>query len=494
MSSRMRYSLDSSARVLESGPLPLLLGFEVLAFAAAAMNPSGTDWAVAGFAAVLALLLAVAAAVVPWRRIGATFLVFPAVGALGLVAILRESAGGAISGYGPLAILPVLWVAFVLGRRAVVLTSFVAALVFVLPIVLVGGPRYPESTLRLAVLWSVVITFVGLVSALVVAAQRRHAARAEAQAFAAAETLRALEGVASVARDISCGADARDRVCEAAMSGTGATIVTVMEPRAEGFAITAAAGLSRDLQELVLPMSSPTAYASQQRVFIADVADDANVSRIIIEATGTRSVLFEPILRAGASVGVLGVGWATQRDHVDAKDLAVISYLAAEAGAAIERSDLLARLDRQARTDELTSLANRRRWDEKVAEALTIPRRLCVAMIDIDHFKAFNDAHGHIAGDELLRACANEWSQKLRPGDLIARYGGEEFAVLLHDCTLVDARRALERLRHATPRGITCSLGVTERHPGDSPEAFIARADDALYHAKRAGRNRLKAA
>jgi diguanylate cyclase (GGDEF)-like protein len=490
----MPYSVDSSAGALGAGPLRPLLAFEVLAFAAAAIQPAGTDWRVAGLALVLALGLAVAAVVVPWRRISAVFLLVPAVGALGLVAILRESASGATSGYGPLAILPVLWIAFVLGRRAVVLVSFVAALLFVLPVVIVGGTRYPEATLRLAVLWSVVVMFVGLVSAWVVEEQRRHAVRANAQAFAAAETLRALEGVASVARDISFGADARDRVCEAAMSSSGASIVTVMESTAAGFAITAAAGLSRELQELVRPMASRAAYETQNRVFIADVTRDATISRIIIDATGTRSVLFEPILRAGLPVGVLGVGWATQRDHVDAKDLAVISYLAAEAGSAIERSDLLARLDRQARTDELTSLANRRRWDEEVAEALTMPRRLCVAMLDIDHFKAFNDAHGHVAGDQLLRACASAWSEQLRPGDLLARYGGEEFAVLLHDCTLEDARRALERVREATPDGITCSLGVTERHPLDTPDAFIARADDALYHAKRAGRNRLKAA
>jgi diguanylate cyclase (GGDEF)-like protein len=490
----MRYSVDSSGGVLGFGPLRPLLAFVVLAFAIAVIQPSGADWRVAGVGAVLALVLVAAAAAVPWKRIGTVFLLFPALGALGLVAILRASAGGATSGYGPLAILPVVWIAFVLGRRAVVLTSCVAALVFVLPIVLVGAPQYPQSTLRLAVLWAVVIMFVGVVSASVVAEQRRHAVRARAREVAAAETLRALEGVASVARDISCGADARDRVCEAAMSSSGAAIVTVMERRAEGFSITAAAGLSRELRELVQPLASRAAYATQQRVFIADVSEDADVSRIIIDATGMRSVLFEPILRDGRSVGVLGVGWATPRDRVDAKDLAVISYLAAEAGSAIERSDLLARLDRQVRTDELTSLANRRGWDEEVAKALAIPRRLCVAMIDVDHFKEFNDAHGHLAGDELLRACARAWGEQLRPGDLLARYGGEEFAVLLPDCTLAAAQGALERLRQHTPAGITCSLGVSERDPGDLSDELVARADDALYAAKRAGRNRLNAA
>jgi len=115
-------------------------------------------------------------------------------------------------------------------------------------------------------------------------------------------------------------------------------------------------------------------------------------------------------------------------------------------------------------------------------------------MIDVDHFKAYNDAHGHLAGDELLRACASAWNLQLRPGDLLARYGGEEFAVLLHDCTLADARSALERLRYHTPAGITCSLGVSERQSHDVSDELVARADEALYNAKRTGRNRLYAA
>jgi diguanylate cyclase (GGDEF)-like protein len=115
-------------------------------------------------------------------------------------------------------------------------------------------------------------------------------------------------------------------------------------------------------------------------------------------------------------------------------------------------------------------------------------------MIDIDHFKQFNDNHGHADGDRLLRACALAWKSHLRPSDTLARYGGEEFATLLPNCSLADATTVLERLRLATPRGATASVGVAERQPGESASDVLARADAALYQAKHSGRNLLQAA
>jgi diguanylate cyclase (GGDEF)-like protein len=147
-----------------------------------------------------------------------------------------------------------------------------------------------------------------------------------------------------------------------------------------------------------------------------------------------------------------------------------------------------------AATDGLTGLANRRAWDATLAAALAEPGDLCIALIDIDHFKAFNDAHGHLAGDHLLQRCADAWQAQIRPGDMIARYGGEEFAMLLHDCTMQDATAVLERVRQATPDAVTCSLGVAERQFTDTADTLVARADAALYRAKREGRNRLELA
>ncbi len=155
-------------------------------------------------------------------------------------------------------------------------------------------------------------------------------------------------------------------------------------------------------------------------------------------------------------------------------------------------------LDSIARTDNLTGVPNRRAWDETIPAELDRCRRegrpLCVAMIDIDHFKAFNDSRGHQEGDMLLRRAATAWQGQLREDDFLARYGGEEFAVVLRNCTLPDAAVALERLREATPDGQTCSVGLAAWDGRETPLQLVARADDALYASKKQGRDRITVA
>jgi diguanylate cyclase (GGDEF)-like protein len=139
-------------------------------------------------------------------------------------------------------------------------------------------------------------------------------------------------------------------------------------------------------------------------------------------------------------------------------------------------------------------MPNRRPWDQAISRAVAEVAPVCVAILDIDHFKQYNDKHGHVAGDNLLQQCSAAWTRQLRPEDVLARYGGEEFAVLLHDWTLQGATAVLERVRNVTTAGATCSIGVAERRDSDTETALLARADTALYQAKRDGRNRLKAA
>lgn len=160
-----------------------------------------------------------------------------------------------------------------------------------------------------------------------------------------------------------------------------------------------------------------------------------------------------------------------------------------------ERQKLLDRLHSQAGTDQLTGLPNRRRLSEEcereTARAARHGSALSLAVLDLDHFKRFNDERGHMAGDELLCAAVRAWQTALRATDFLARYGGEEFVVLLPDCELETAREVIERVRVATPSGQSCSAGVVRWQPGESPESAIARADEALYEAKRAGRDRV---
>jgi diguanylate cyclase (GGDEF)-like protein len=124
-----------------------------------------------------------------------------------------------------------------------------------------------------------------------------------------------------------------------------------------------------------------------------------------------------------------------------------------------------------------------------VGYATRTHRRLCVAIIDLDHFKTFNDRDGHQAGDRLLKSAASAWRTALRGSDTLARYGGEEFAVALPGCTAPEAQTVLERLRQLTPDGQTCSVGLAEWEPGESEAELVERADAALYEAKRAGRD-----
>jgi diguanylate cyclase (GGDEF)-like protein/PAS domain S-box-containing protein len=160
-----------------------------------------------------------------------------------------------------------------------------------------------------------------------------------------------------------------------------------------------------------------------------------------------------------------------------------------------EREELLQRVEAMARTDELTGLANRRAWDEElrreIARAARHTHALCVVLLDLDHFKRYNDEHGHQAGDGLLRDAAIAWRMRIRVTDFIARYGGEEFAILLPDCPPDEALTILERLRAATPEGQTCSAGVAYWDGSESPESLVGRSDAALYEAKRAGRDRI---
>jgi diguanylate cyclase (GGDEF)-like protein/PAS domain S-box-containing protein len=162
---------------------------------------------------------------------------------------------------------------------------------------------------------------------------------------------------------------------------------------------------------------------------------------------------------------------------------------------ASDLEELLQRVEAIARTDELTGMANRRAWDEELRRELARAARtghsLCVVLLDLDHFKRFNDEHGHQAGDALLRDAAIAWRMRIRVTDFIARYGGEEFALVLPDCPRDEALTILERLRASIPEGQTCSAGVAYWDGSESPESLVGRADAALYEAKRAGRDRI---
>jgi diguanylate cyclase (GGDEF)-like protein len=165
-------------------------------------------------------------------------------------------------------------------------------------------------------------------------------------------------------------------------------------------------------------------------------------------------------------------------------------------------AQLLAEVEEQARrvrqlsrTDELTGLPNRRAWISELPRAVERARRarlpLTIVMIDLDHFKGFNDAYGHPAGDRLLKEGAAAWSAQVRTVDHLARYGGEEFILLMPDTGTSESLTVVERLCAVTPLGQTFSAGVATWDGHETSDEIIARADAALYEAKRGGRDRV---
>ena len=203
---------------------------------------------------------------------------------------------------------------------------------------------------------------------------------------------------------------------------------------------------------------------------------------------------------------------------LDSQDLN-ISLIAAERVIKVHRglAQKTAELERAnrelyetARTDAVTRVANRLRLHEDLAQLDSRVARYgysyAVAMCDLDHFKAYNDALGHPAGDAALCAIADILSRQCRTGDAVYRYGGEEFVIIMPEQSLGDSVLAVERIRLAVERAaiphptsptapiLTISVGVAELHPGDGDTAVAAlqRADAALYEAKLTGRNRVQ--
>jgi diguanylate cyclase len=158
--------------------------------------------------------------------------------------------------------------------------------------------------------------------------------------------------------------------------------------------------------------------------------------------------------------------------------------------------------------DALSRLTNRRGFDlaleDLVARSTVSSEPLALIMLDIDHFKQFNDEYGHLLGDRVIRGVARAMESASRPDDVVSRYGGEEFAILLPATGMRDAAKVAERIRLVVSRaavrrvdndvpvgGVTVSAGVTEYRPQEPTADFVNRADKALYAAKFAGRNRV---
>lgn len=226
-----------------------------------------------------------------------------------------------------------------------------------------------------------------------------------------------------------------------------------------------------------------------EAVFVDDLSAGSRALPAGLQHDSARAGAFLPLPGEGGFFGVVVVVWQIRHGSFDPFARRAAELLSSQAGRAIERIRATARLAVEARTDALTSLANRRQY----ARALDcVVAGDAVIMLDLDHFKMVNDRHGHSAGDEVLRQLGECLRQISRDQDCVARYGGEEFAIVLAGGGEQGALSALDRLRHlwaSTARLTTFSAGVAIHCDMDSAEITLEHADIALYQAKSDGRN-----
>lgn len=206
-------------------------------------------------------------------------------------------------------------------------------------------------------------------------------------------------------------------------------------------------------------------------------------------------------------LGLEGVNYGTltlqRRQRFSEQELQGIEIILGAAICPIRNACLYATIEQASLTDSLTGVPNKRVLDDALQKASVLSERhsqpYSLILCDLDHFKSVNDTHGHVVGDHLLQVAASELEKSVRTSDSVYRFGGEEFAILLPHTDELSAREVAERVRKAilairVDAGekelyVTTSCGVATFLAKESAEAWLARADEALYRAKRQGRN-----
>ncbi len=267
------------------------------------------------------------------------------------------------------------------------------------------------------------------------------------------------------------------------------------------------------LEAPALPVTDETwvGRAILQKTTLPHVAlADAGAARGVMEKDDQRAKSFGdlravPLFAQGAPVGALVVA-SEKGERLPRAALELVAAAADLAGIAIGGASHFEALERQATTDGLTGLYNRRTLDKLMGESIARQRRaqgaLCVVLTDIDHFKSVNDTYGHQTGDDVLKAVAKALQAAARTSDVVARYGGEEFVLVLEATDRAGAARLAERARLAVkalrfqtekgPLNVTSSFGVgVMSEAAATPEQLLEIADRCLYKAKRSGRDRV---
>ena len=292
-----------------------------------------------------------------------------------------------------------------------------------------------------------------------------------------------------------------------------AASVRLLDETGARLELAAHAGLSEEHSQLgPVPLGASAAGRAAltgEPVHIPDVSRDEVYSKgELLQREGFRSLLCLPLMVRGRCIGVVTF-YHREPHRYTPEELRFLTTFAGTVSIAVDNARLYGEQARLAVTDGLTGLFNHKRFQEglaaEVGRATRYGHPLSLVLADIDHFKFFNDAHGHQAGDALLRNIASLFKAAARQYDLVARYGGDEFAFLLPQTDKRQATLLAERLcriversswegEEAVPGGkLTLSLGVAS-FPDDAGQAseLVERTDQALYRAKKLGRNQVQ--
>jgi len=290
----------------------------------------------------------------------------------------------------------------------------------------------------------------------------------------------------------------------------GRMALLLVDEKGEGLRVVAARGFpDESLKGRVIPIADGAAGRacfSRNTVLLTEMPASSRFLFYPDEKRGDGSFITIPLSVGDKSLGVLTVGHPSGEPFRET-EIQFLTSLANQVAVAVDRCRLYSRTKELSVRDELTGLYNRRHFQEVVRMEIKRASRFASAtsllMIDVDHFKEFNDTYGHVKGDLMLKELGRLLSEHVREVDTVARWGGEEFVVVLPDTPLTDSVHVAEKLRSLVEeqsvvfctllevsRAITVSIGVSS-YPerADSEEALLNSADVALYDAKGRGRN-----
>lgn len=295
------------------------------------------------------------------------------------------------------------------------------------------------------------------------------------------------------------------------------TVVITVLDRSDGlYRVSAVRGLDQDaVGAIIQPGDGSVGRAISERALVLTErhprVESTAALRDYLQHEALRSAAV-PLINEGIVLGAISVGRADRDATFTHSEREVFALLGSHAALALANAYLVEEVSALAIHDGLTGLYNRRHFDAALDLAIARFKRhapagsLAAIMFDLDHFGDFNNRHGHLAGDTLLRLFGKILRRRLRSADVVARYGGEEFVAILDDCGLSEAVRLAEEVRRelearsvpgadGRPAHATVSAGCAVLSPQEpTKEALIGRADAGLFMAKRAGRNQVVAA